>query len=176
MTIQDHMDKVWAQIWDLDNRIKELETREAPIIAARYKTSTAHSIASGSETRVNFDTQDYDPRAAVTTGASWVFTAPIGGYYAFKVTVQLTGVATWAPGEYMSLYARVNGTIMSLFDYFDNLSAGVNHQMTLSGGDCLHLDAADTLAFYVYQNSGGAINLRSGNDYYNHAAIWKVSS
>jgi hypothetical protein len=51
-------------------------------VAARYYTGAAPSISNGSI--VNFVTKDYDTHNAVTTGASWKFTAPISGKYSIK--------------------------------------------------------------------------------------------
>ena len=47
--------------------------------------------------------------------------------------------------------------------------------MMVSGGDVLHMDAGDTAAIHVYQDSGSARALHA-DDNYNHIAIAKVVS
>jgi hypothetical protein len=52
-------------------------------VFADYTMSTSVSIST-TPVRLNFDTKNEDTNVAVTTGASWVFTAPISGLYEIK--------------------------------------------------------------------------------------------
>jgi len=54
-----------------------------PVVFADYTMSTSVSIST-TPVRLNFDTKNEDTNVAVTTGASWVFTAPISGLYEIK--------------------------------------------------------------------------------------------
>ena len=48
-------------------------------VAARYTRSTSTNIVT--DTIIDYATKDYDTHGAVTTGASWKFTAPVSGLY-----------------------------------------------------------------------------------------------
>lgn len=52
-------------------------------VAARYNNSSNPSIVSG--TILDWANKDYDTHNAVTTGASWKFTAPLTGTYVVSV-------------------------------------------------------------------------------------------
>lgn len=53
-------------------------------VSARYTSAAGQSIANSGDTIVDFGTRDYDTVNAVTTGASWKFTAPVAGRYRFN--------------------------------------------------------------------------------------------
>lgn len=57
-------------------------------VAAAYVVTANVALTSGAQ--VNFDTKDYDTHGAVTTGASWKFTAPISGIYSLQGFMSLT--------------------------------------------------------------------------------------
>jgi len=57
-------------------------------INASYYCSTNQSASAS--TPINFDTKDYDSHNAVTTGSSWVFTAPSSGVYWISMNGDVT--------------------------------------------------------------------------------------
>lgn len=103
-------------------------------ITARYKTATAHSLPGGYvPTIINFDLEIFDTDTAVTTGASWHFTAPRTGYYHVDMSLLLDGTATF---QYVNIF--VNGSdIGALMAY--------GAQAYIEGSDTVYLVAGDTL-------------------------------
>lgn len=116
----------------------------APIIA-KYRISANRTI--DGTTRCNFDTQIYDTNSAVTTGASWVFTAPRAGYY----MVNFTGAQASGGGIIQLLK---NGVA------FQNLCL-VNATVLQGDGAAVVLLATNDTLFI--QTSGGSVTLDSAN-------------
>jgi hypothetical protein len=82
-------------------------TRPGPVLATYYGAAMATSSASPAI--LNFATKVADTTGAVTTGASWKFTAPETGVYALStnlITVPIFGT----PGDRFAAYVYVNGT------------------------------------------------------------------
>lgn len=73
------------------------------VVAARYYASSGSSTTANNPS--NFDTKEFDTHNAVTTGASWKFTAPVSGYY------EVTSEQYWGGPANLSLYK--NGSIHS---------------------------------------------------------------
>ena len=79
-------------------------------VAARYSTAAGQAITGAALTVVNFATIDYDSHGAVTTGASWRFTAPISGKY--RVTsVLASGATTSSAGNRWFIQIHKNGSV-----------------------------------------------------------------
>lgn len=85
---------VWFTIpvsgWS-SNSVASSDT-DTRVIAAKYYIGTATFSATNGN-QINFDSKDYDTAGAVTTGASWKFTAPITGIYDVGLTIN-TAAAT----------------------------------------------------------------------------------
>lgn len=115
-------------------------------INARYSTTAGQSISSGATAIVNFGTSTYDSHSAVTTGASWKFTAPTTGRYTIKANVVLASgswLATQQP--YLNLYK--NGA---------QVSAGPLFYISATGTWVIPLHIMDT----VQLNAGEYIDVR----------------
>ena len=63
-----------------------------------------------------FDDKDYDTHNAVTTGSSWVFTAPLPGKYSVSVLMTFDDHA-WVPTEDVYGFIRVNSSSVNLLGY-----------------------------------------------------------
>ena len=61
-------------------------------VSARYYTTAGQANVDASPTIINYGTKDFDTHNAVTTGASWKFTAPIAGKYLVVASAQKTSV------------------------------------------------------------------------------------
>lgn len=105
------------------------------IIASYYASSNAAGTASAP---FNFDTRIVDTHSAVTTGASWVFTAPAPGVY----SIMLQGLNASAINENLNLYK--NGSIF------------------MSGGRATSSQAANFVA-NINLVSGDTIQIRPGS-------------
>lgn len=94
------------------NQLAAIET-----ISASYYCSTNQSATSSAP--FNFDTKEYDSHGAVTTGASWKFTAPAAGLYEVsgyieKVTATTSGFDIYKNG---SSYKRASASLSSGVTY-----------------------------------------------------------
>jgi hypothetical protein len=64
-----------------------------PVIA-RATRSTALAVPNTGTTIVDFATVGHDPQGAITTGASWKFTAPSSGWYAVSAHTRWDAIAS----------------------------------------------------------------------------------
>lgn len=129
-----------------------------PVLAAKYETGAGQSISTGSAQVVNFGTKNIDTHNAVTTGASWVFTAPAAGLYEVKAQILFVSGGGWDSGDLGFLGLRKNTSLLKyLYMYFSNGAHSVN--VGLLGSETVYLVAGDTIDITVLQNTGGAIAL-----------------
>jgi hypothetical protein len=82
------------------------------VIAAVYRTDAGQTIANtGADVLVNFEDRVLDTHNAVTTGASWRFTAPAPGFYEVSARILYSNVA-WTAGSLLNLRLRKNGSVV----------------------------------------------------------------
>lgn len=117
-------------------------------VFAIYTRPTAQSIPNNTDTIIDFDNMVLDTHSAVTTGASWVFTAPFYGIYRVDYVV---GTEQSGNGTRYSFVAK-NGTLIGGFTAATAGFGGTDLFMNCSG--MVHLDAGDTLSVSLYQSSG----------------------
>lgn len=82
--------------------------------AAIANTAAGQSIPASTSTLIDFGTVESDVESAITTGASWRWTAPITAMYRVSVFLTFASVA-WS-GELMELDVYRNGTAYKLLD------------------------------------------------------------
>ncbi len=128
-------------------------------VAARYKSSAAQSFTSGATTIIDFATQTFDTHGAVTTGASWKFTAPIAGKY--QVSAH-TGIGAATDGGARQLFIYKNGSVwsQSLQEKQSTTSVAIYVQVC----DLVQCNAGDTIDLRYSQNSGGTLSFTSISD------------
>jgi hypothetical protein len=78
-------------------------------ITCSFQTAAAQSIANGAAPIIDFATKDWDSHNAVTTGASWKFTAPAAGVFTVNANVQF-GSGAWTSGQFHQLFLYKNGS------------------------------------------------------------------
>lgn len=128
------------------------------VVAACYTRTTAQSFNSGAAAYVDYATKAFDTHNAVTTGASWKFTAPVSGYYQVCAAVCFAATTTWAPGDAAFIDILKNGSVIHRLMRQDQYPAS-NINMWLSGGALIFLDAGGYIGIQVTQSSGGALSL-----------------
>lgn len=108
---------------------------------------TNQTITNNTDTVVSFDTVMFDTGSNFST-STHKFTAPIAGFYQFNAFANMQGTGTYILG------LQKNGS-----DYvrLSQLNASGNG----AGSAFLQLAAGDTIAVYVFQNSGGNITLNA---------------
>lgn len=126
-------------------------------ILARYTLSGTQTFATGDEAITQFPILDYDTHSAVTTGASWKFTAPQDGYYDIRVKYSFNS-RSWGTTTYCELYTYKNGTTYPedfLVDLDQRYGNGQTIIMSVNGSTTLYLASGEYFHPMVYQNSGG---------------------
>lgn len=136
----------------------ELQVRSAK---ARYQTNAGQSISNATTTIVNFEDITYDTHAAVTTGASWKFTAPATGYYKVTSRLLFTNTFNWNAGEFAQFSLYKNGSVYSQLDYVDNYFTGTAMFGSVRGSDTVYLAVGDYIDIRIYQNTGSALTIDS---------------
>lgn len=79
-------------------------------IRAKYRTSTAQAVNDGDT--INYSTRDFDSHNAVTTGASWVFTAPRSAFCTISANNSTGTVAAGGTNQVFRLRVEVNGSLV----------------------------------------------------------------
>ncbi len=128
-------------------------------VAARYKSSAAQSFTSGATTIIDFATQTFDTHGAVTTGASWKFTAPIAGKY--QVSAH-TGIGAATDGGSRQLFIYKNGSVWS--QSLQEKQSTTSVAMYVQVCDLVQCNAGDTIDLRYSQNSGGTLSFTSISD------------
>lgn len=136
------------------------ESRKLPI-HARYSRATAQTINNDTWTIMDFPTVAYDTHAAVTTGASWKFTAPRTGYYLVTTYIMFDGYSGWAAGEYGALNVNKNGASVARLCWQQISATYSGWILFLGGGTILHLLKNDYIQILIYQNSGGNLTTQA---------------
>lgn len=121
------------------------------------RRTSQQSIPNTNYDIINFDTVDDDPLGAVTTGASWKFTVPVGhgGVYSVAATVCL---AASAGAGVLAVGLFRNGTEAWRLGRTPSSALAMTH----SGEAKVKLVAGDYLDVRAFQNSGAARNINEG--------------
>jgi hypothetical protein len=112
------------------------------VVAARYTTTTTGSFGTGGAV-LDFPIKGYDTHGAVTTGASWKFTAPVPGKYRVDVGLSPSGTN----GLYAELYKNAV-TFARLTQY----RSGANPPQ-LSGGTEVELLAGEYINIVLFSET-----------------------
>lgn len=135
---------------------------ENELVAARYTTTAGASISNTTTTIIDFDTISFDTHNAVTTGASWKFTAPVSGKYHVGAQAWFAS-GSWSAGTTMRIMLYKNGVLASYIDAH-HVDAALSSERAISGSDTIDLNNGDYIDIRVYQNSGGARSLNVGGN------------
>ena len=129
-------------------------------LVGKSSSATQNNIAVDTNVTVTFDTETVDTNSAF---ASNVFTVPSGegGMYFISLRGAMQGIDA---GEFIQLRIYLNG---SAVDFFENRMTAytTDVEFKFSGSGSLNLSAADTISYYVYQNSGDSQNLSNAGLY-----------
>jgi hypothetical protein len=130
----------------LSSSVQMSNATDTRVVAARYTTATGSTGG-----RIQFNTIDFDTHGAVTTGASWVYTAPVSGIYEVRsyVNVGANNIGT------NPLSLTKNG---SFHQNLSSFGASVANS-EVDGSGLVSLNAGDT----IYVSIGGAsVTISSG--------------
>lgn len=125
------------------------------LVACKSYRTTAQTVSSGSLTQVLFDTELYDYGSFQTVGGSAKATIPRAGIYSVFCVI---GWSANPGGPYTMLDVNT-GTLQLYFQHITNADA-----RRYSGNIVLQCAKDDILRIYTYQNSGGNLDLKTGED------------
>lgn len=164
--IEDMLTRLLA----LEKHVYKLEASDAKTIAARYMTDTAQTIPASTYTIVNFDTVDFDELLLVTTGASWKFTAPVGGYYQINVFVEITFASAITTGKTFYTAIYIDGSPKSIIAHWHQLTSSVNSDAHMNGSELVYLAKDSYVDVRVWHNMTSSGTLET-NEVENHVSV-----
>ena len=128
--------------------------------AFSVKLSSNQSIANGTWTKINLDTEDYDTD---NTFASNKFTVPSGkaGKYCFHYNIGTAAALDDTERVAGALYK--NGAKISEYSTNTNNSPGNNFDNFVNNTITLDLAVGDYIELYVYHTEGAAMNVLSNS-------------
>lgn len=143
-------------------------------VYAKYVSSATNTFANAGENRMQFDTSENDSLGIVTTGASWVATAPIAGKYRITVASGFNAVTSGgAERALIVLYKNGSGTSRNIA-HMPLLS--VSHVILMGGTCTIDLAATDTVAAYMNQNLTAGNITRNGSAADNFFEIERIGA
>jgi hypothetical protein len=142
----------------------DTDTRVVACYAAR---TTTQSIPNNTETTIIFNSVSFDTHGSYNNSTG-TYTAFVSGYYQIEALVEFDGNATGQ--RYIHVYK--NGTTKFNLAYAGNLATVATIP---TGSTTIQLNAGDTFVIQGFQNSGGALNIGSNGNQYNHFSVFKLS-
>ncbi len=138
----------------LDEIDADLKTYANTPYAARVYNNANISVSNAAATALTFNTERRDDGTLHDTGSNTDrLTAPVTGWYVVFGNVEFASNVT----GFRTLSFRVNATPDV---YGAEQAAAVSGGETIVGSCCLvHLTAGDYVRMFVFQNSGGALNV-----------------
>jgi hypothetical protein len=122
------------------------------------KITTAQSIANNTETAISFNDEEFDTDSFHDNSTNNTrFTIPSGKNGKYLIVFQ-TQFASNATG-FRQMYLKLNGNALSN-GITTTAVNGTNHQLFFSG--IFNLVATDYVEGFVFQNSGGSLNVNVG--------------
>lgn len=132
-------------------------------LVARAKSSSGQSVNHASIDIIDFATVVYDTHSAITTGASWKFTAPVTGYYVVTASLLFSASTAWAEGEQATLLMYYDGVLRSSTVHTGHGSTSQSVEMQFS--DLVYIEATHYIDLRIYHDSGSARTLVNDGSY-----------
>lgn len=142
-------------------------------VFARCYQSSGQTITHNTTPAIlNFDTKETDTHGAVTTGASWKFTAPVSGIY----RVETSNALSSSTANQLSQYVFKNGSQFAQISEMSATGGGISSGQ-ISGSTTMKLLAGDYIDIRFYQYDNGAVNKNTtGSHDYNHISITRIGN
>jgi hypothetical protein len=137
--------------------------------SVRAYRSTTQSISNDTPTAISFDSERWDTNALHDNSTNPTrLKAPVAGTYSIAAHVQFADNATGV----RQLAVFVNGSVM--WATTEAAAKSTNNWLSLS--TIIQLAANDYIEVYVYQNSGGSLNILSAANYTPECSMVRVSA
>lgn len=122
------------------------------LVAASYFLSANQAVVAN-VTAINFDTKEFDTHSAVSTGASWKFTAPISGTYS------VSGTAINTTGGVNQILYKNNVAFKLVGGSTNTFNVNYSGNLILVAGDFIELRSNSATTFI-----GGALSASLGSN------------
>lgn len=145
------------------DRPVRLNAAAHPISRVRAKRTTAQTISTATETRIQFATEDWDALGEHDTSSTvGRFTALYGGYYKISCGVLFTSAA-WAASNVVELYIKKNGTR----EFVSRIACQANftNYFGTHVEGTVKLAAGDNVTIECYHDRGANTDLHSDGTY-----------
>lgn len=134
-----------------------------------YLSADQLNLTDGAWTKVNLNAENYDTGSDFNTG-TYVFTAPVDGYYDMKGTVRFLNIAS---GKRFGAAIVADGSTFLCADYDHS---GLAVTLTAHTKDLRYLTAGTTLELQAFSGNGdNTAKVDGGADYLTHMEIILVS-
>jgi hypothetical protein len=132
------------------------------LLSVHYKNAT-QTIASSTNTIINYDQEVYDPLGIVTTGVAWKMVIPANGWYRLDATILFSEVASgWSAGDRATLRLFQNGGVVENFHVLDDPQNNTENNI-LRCNVPYDLNIGDEIALGIFQTSSTGKDI--GGDY-----------
>ena len=154
----DSITAIAERVIRLEKRLAEAEQVDYSNPFAYYvlysRGTSDQSITADTPTIIDFNNKISDIHGLVTTGSSWVYTAPEAGLYTVAANV-LTSSQTYDANDYVVFYVEQTGLghIRSPYTYFSHVTHTT--ELNISWMIEIHLAAAVTISVKLRYNSNG---------------------
>jgi hypothetical protein len=125
----------------------------SPDVGFYAKRSTSQVLNNLTETKIQFDSEDYDSGSDYDATTNYQFTAPTTGQY----TISASGEVTLAAAGRAELRVYVNSTLKAVGDSSFESAGTVFPNVSLE----YRLTASDTVEIRGWQNSGFAATIQA---------------
>lgn len=144
----EDIEKIDAEIVAIEEDLEEASRVRV------YVSTSAQSIPSTTETKVEFDAESFDEQNEFDPVTNFRFTAKKAGFYHVKVCIYWNNNSDQA---YYDLRLKKNGNIVSWNIHQAADSQGFSQVLT----DYIELAVDDYLELFAFQSSGGAITIEN---------------
>jgi hypothetical protein len=142
------------------------------VVAAVCTTNAAQAVTNTSSDVINFEDVSFDTHGAVTTGASWKFTAPVAGIYSYVARVLTDSNTANGDSAAITLSVRKGGSAFSSSYVAKSGATATRFCGHVSG--MVQLNAGQYIDVVLYNATGGTRTLYADGSY-NRIEIKKVN-
>ena len=148
---------------DIDHKIETIPAATPPAsltttAKARAALGSAQTIDATTTTKVQLDSETYDPGSNFDNTTNYRFTAPADGYYLVTAAFY---ISNFTDGKVLEIYIYKNG---SLLNEADN-SSGVTSTLSVVLSDIISLAVDDYLELFCRHNDVAGRDLQATNTF-----------
>lgn len=151
------------QTWATNDEITATKLNNTGVFTSRaraYRNTSAQTISSGSETKVQLNAESYDGDSEFDSITNYRFTATVAGYYQVSSSVKWDNLGD---GEFATIRIKMDGTTdLSENSICNGVAGGVTISNVIS--DIIYLAAGHYIELYALQANGGDRDIQNGTE------------